>query len=50
MDCQTKNYHPLQPAMSQNKISKFQKMEKIATFLTLDGLQYQVSPGGAEPV
>ena len=32
---QTKNSHSLQSEISQNKISKFQKMEKLATFLTL---------------
>ena len=31
----TKNSHYLQSESSQSKISKFQKMEKIATFLTL---------------
>ena len=30
-----KNFHSLQSEMSRNKISKFQKMEKLATFLTL---------------
>ena len=32
---QTKNFHSLQSGVSRNKISKFQKMEKTATFLTL---------------
>ena len=35
MGCQTKNFHSLQSEISQNKISKRQKMEKPVTFLTL---------------
>ena len=35
MSYQAKNSHSLQYEISQNKISKCQKMEKLATFLTL---------------
>ena len=35
MGSQTKNSHSLQSEMSQNKVPKFQKMEKPATFLNL---------------
>ena len=38
MGSQTKNYHPFQSEISQDKISKLQKMEKPVTFLTLGGV------------